>query len=239
MAVTCAKCGEELLGAVNRCWKCGQEVLSTPDAGRLPAVRRAPPAEISPGAQTDHEEAPNETAAESSANAADQGDIFLASVVDENSPATPADAPAAGKADAPSAPEILFESGSAPAQTPPAHDPTRPHAPPSAHQQRGLSEAAAFAAVVFGILAIALGGLYSWALIFAVIGVAVGLGSVGSRRRGIAILGLALCLLGLTVSSVRLAYDTFIFLYGQPPIAAQPVDGDEELPLDAAEPPPY
>src|SRR5262245_6556603 len=29
MAVHCSKCGEELLGAVNRCWKCGQTVASS------------------------------------------------------------------------------------------------------------------------------------------------------------------------------------------------------------------
>ena len=43
MAVTCANCGEELLGAVNRCWRCGQFVLSAPGAGEAPPVRQAPP----------------------------------------------------------------------------------------------------------------------------------------------------------------------------------------------------
>src|SRR5687767_14951058 len=39
MAVKCTKCGEELLGAVNRCWKCGQSFAVHPQADGQPAVR--------------------------------------------------------------------------------------------------------------------------------------------------------------------------------------------------------
>ena len=42
MAVLCGKCGEELLGAVNRCWRCGQVFGALPDEGGLPPVRRPP-----------------------------------------------------------------------------------------------------------------------------------------------------------------------------------------------------
>jgi hypothetical protein len=42
MAVRCSKCGEELLGPVNRCWKCGQQFTAQSDAGGLPPVRYAP-----------------------------------------------------------------------------------------------------------------------------------------------------------------------------------------------------
>jgi len=45
MAVHCAKCGEELLGAVNRCWKCGREFEPQTGNQELPPIRRAPPAE--------------------------------------------------------------------------------------------------------------------------------------------------------------------------------------------------
>ena len=47
MPVTCAKCGEELLGSVNRCWQCGSEMLSTPDAATAPPVRRRPAVPVS------------------------------------------------------------------------------------------------------------------------------------------------------------------------------------------------
>src|SRR5436190_459879 len=42
MAVTCSNCGEELLGAVNRCWKCGSAFAAPPKTADEPPVRRAP-----------------------------------------------------------------------------------------------------------------------------------------------------------------------------------------------------
>src|SRR5262245_32925531 len=39
MAVRCSKCGEELLGAVNRCWKCGQPFALHPEIDGRPPVR--------------------------------------------------------------------------------------------------------------------------------------------------------------------------------------------------------
>jgi hypothetical protein len=47
MAVHCAKCGEELLGAVNRCWKCGQIFVRRPEMDGLPPVRMERPPEAS------------------------------------------------------------------------------------------------------------------------------------------------------------------------------------------------
>lgn len=42
MAVHCGKCGEELLGAVNRCWKCGTVYQPQSGGASLPPVRRDP-----------------------------------------------------------------------------------------------------------------------------------------------------------------------------------------------------
>ena len=42
MTVKCAKCGEELLGAVNRCWRCGTKVESGGQAGPQAALRAEP-----------------------------------------------------------------------------------------------------------------------------------------------------------------------------------------------------
>jgi hypothetical protein len=41
MTVYCSKCGEELLGAVNRCWKCGQKFALPPEKDGRPPVRVA------------------------------------------------------------------------------------------------------------------------------------------------------------------------------------------------------
>jgi hypothetical protein len=47
MPVHCSKCGEELLGAVNRCWKCGQMFALPPEMDGRPPVRAA--ATVAPG----------------------------------------------------------------------------------------------------------------------------------------------------------------------------------------------
>ena len=39
MSVRCSKCGEELLGAVNRCWKCGNPLALRPEIDGRPPVR--------------------------------------------------------------------------------------------------------------------------------------------------------------------------------------------------------
>lgn len=39
MSVRCSKCGEELLGAVNRCWKCGQALALHPETDGRPPIR--------------------------------------------------------------------------------------------------------------------------------------------------------------------------------------------------------
>jgi len=46
MPVKCAQCGEELLGAVNKCWRCGQLVESHPEVDVPPVVQ--PPILITP-----------------------------------------------------------------------------------------------------------------------------------------------------------------------------------------------
>ena len=42
MSVHCAYCGEELMGAVNRCWRCGRRFAFAPTPESEPPVRRAP-----------------------------------------------------------------------------------------------------------------------------------------------------------------------------------------------------
>lgn len=42
MAVKCATCSEDFLGAVNRCWKCGSYVSLNLEAFQTPPIRRGP-----------------------------------------------------------------------------------------------------------------------------------------------------------------------------------------------------
>jgi hypothetical protein len=60
MPVHCAKCGEELLGAVNRCWRCGAALVPQTGPAGIPPIRRAPVEEPLDAAVID-----DETSAES------------------------------------------------------------------------------------------------------------------------------------------------------------------------------
>lgn len=73
MSVVCDKCGEELMGAVNRCWKCGTTFAHV-EADDQPPIRRAPilAAYLAPAVPQ-----PAET-------------IYLAETTDEVSPDQPA-----------------------------------------------------------------------------------------------------------------------------------------------------
>lgn len=42
MPVVCARCGEELLGSVNRCWRCGQSLVVRAGDADVPPIRRGP-----------------------------------------------------------------------------------------------------------------------------------------------------------------------------------------------------
>ncbi|MFM7073758.1 MAG: hypothetical protein ACKO38_18380 [Planctomycetota bacterium] len=42
MKVHCGYCGEEMMGAVNRCWRCGHRFAATPAADGQPPIRRDP-----------------------------------------------------------------------------------------------------------------------------------------------------------------------------------------------------
>ena len=48
MSEHCAKCGEELLGAVNKCWRCGTDVSTKPVTVGLPPTSGLPPATALP-----------------------------------------------------------------------------------------------------------------------------------------------------------------------------------------------
>ena len=58
MSVRCAKCGEELLGAVNRCWRCGEVVLSAPPPVRAIVVEPEVIAVPAASAGTENAETP-------------------------------------------------------------------------------------------------------------------------------------------------------------------------------------
>lgn len=205
MPVTCANCGEELLGAVNRCWRCGQTALSAPGSGDAPPIRQAPAMIITA------EAVPLAMIVIDETGAASEGT--------ESPIATPAE----------NAPPPTLPASTAPQQfgLPPPR--------PAVYEQRGLVDVAAVASIVLGALALLLGVFFSWSLLLGFVGLGAGLWGFRSRWRQMAVIGLLLSLMGIAGSSARLAYDSFTWWYGQSPLGPSAGPGTESTLPDSLE----
>jgi hypothetical protein len=175
MGVRCSKCGEELLGSVNRCWKCGQTFALRPEIDGRPPVRteRASPAavagppleavvlgEATGGAATDA--AP---AASAAAHAVPQ-------------PATPPRVPVAR-------PRVIAPLGSATADM------------IDARRAGMMAMGGTVASLVLGLFAAFLALLWPPAAVIAVLGLVMGIWGLYSPRRNWALLGMLLCCLAI------------------------------------------
>lgn len=216
MAVRCSKCGEELLGPVNRCWKCGQTFATLPDAGGLPPVRRDVPV------------------------AAPLPAIAVAAVVETPSPMASADSPVAGSISQ-SGPTIRTGSPFAPgaAMVPMASaSPTvsttrsgnqRPNVPATQDLVRDhVAVAGAIGAVVLGVFGMSVAWMANPSAVIggallAIVGLALGMWGLHSRRRGWALFGMLLC-----VAAVSLASYTGAMLLYEAQMEARELEGQIE-----------
>jgi hypothetical protein len=204
MAVRCSKCGEELLGPVNRCWKCGQTFATLPDAAGLPPVRRET-------TQVPAAAPPARAAGEGTAAAAAPV-LPLEPVQTAGNPAAvaAADAPGAIRTGSPFAPGAVM-APVAPSQTV-GHGATlttrnRPKAPPTSDLIRDqVAVAGAIAAIVLG----AFGLSVSWmtnptaiigGALIAILGLVMGMWGLHSRRRGWALFGMLVCVAAIALAS--------------------------------------
>ena len=209
MAVRCSKCGEELLGPVNRCWKCGQQFTAQSDAGGLPPVRYAPVelpsdvvmAELSGGPVT--ATVPGEATAEAN------------SVPPISTPPSPGPGGKTVRTGSPFVKGAMMQAVSTPAfprnpltpgvsprvPGPPGHDP--------------LAVAGAVIAILMGIFALGIAWIQTWvtisaAVVIALIGFAMGIWGLYSKRRGWALFGIIISCAGLglaTYTGARLVYE--------------------------------
>ena len=183
MAVRCSKCGEELLGPVNRCWKCGQQFTAQAEAGGLPPVRYTPM------------ELPS--------------DVVLAEVageVAETNVAAMTNTPAAAAESASPAGKTLrtgspFVRGAAMQAVTTQAFPRHPLAPtvspripgPPGHDP--VAVAGAIASIVMGLFALGIAWMtvpvaIGAAVIVALVGFSLGIWGLYSKRRGWALLGI-------------------------------------------------
>jgi hypothetical protein len=198
MAVRCSKCGEELLGPVNRCWKCGQQFTVQAEEGGLPPVRYAPvnlPPDVvqaqfaDPGVVTATVPGEESIAAAAPPPVASPGP--MGNHVRTGSPFVKGAAmQAATTAAFPRNPLVLGVSSRIPG--PPAHDP--------------LAVAGAITAILMGVFALGIAWIANWvaisaAAVIALIGFALGIWGLHSKRRGWSLLGILLCCAAIGLST--------------------------------------
>ncbi len=217
MAVLCAKCGEELLGAINRCWRCGTEYESRSGAVDVPPLRRAPiPAD-----------ALVEVPADGTASSTDQ--TPLDAILIDAPPATAGDGPTETAAARP-ADDVGRLAGTmrrgSPFRAEPTDDSPHPAGEPVAGQPpRAVDYPKHMGATVGPTLAITL-GLIGLGLAYPIpiagfitagAGVALGIWGLASNRRTAAIVGLVLCCAAVALSGFFLAAELFRLIHGAAP----------------------
>jgi hypothetical protein len=227
MPVHCSHCGEELLGAVNRCWRCGTPFVSRPGPAELPPVRRAPveisgdvKAELSEAALVDVADVESDLtvgdmAATASTSSGETAEVSVATA-DSNSAATQ--------------PVVRRGSPFAVASVRPAAavtgQPAIPHSyygPATNYPRHAAAIGGAIAALLLGVLSL-VGAFYIplGALITSVVGLVMGAWGLYSERRGVAIAGLLLCCVALTLASYNGAVELYTHINGHSPWEAGP-----------------
>jgi hypothetical protein len=223
MKARCENCGEELLGAVNRCWRCGAGVASAVTVD-LPPVRRAPPNLPTPKPATGEDAGAVPTAdLPVDEDLTPVAESALTDSPTDGSPGLAARSPSTvfGEPDEVVPLAMLRDSaGSNPAQ---------PEVPASAAERLrtgSMSPARSthYSSIAGAIASLALGGMSlllsyftTLALIPAAMGVAMGIWGLYSTRRAMALAGIVLCSLVLLISGFRGIVDLYEYRYGHSP----------------------
>jgi hypothetical protein len=219
MAVYCSKCGEELLGAVNRCWKCGTPFVAPPVSAEVPPVRRSPVVlGAAPAAHT-------AAAGEASSLAAEiVGTSSTAQAANGQPPGVPTVSAAAMPTRRRGSPFADSHSAGRTGPTPvTVIQPARPYRPPIDYARPSAATGGAVASLILGILSLC-GSYYIplGALVAALLGIGMGLWGLYSERRGLAIAGLLLCCITLAVAGFFGAIDLYTLINGRRPWEPDP-----------------
>lgn len=205
MEVTCGQCGEELLGAVNRCWRCGAKIPAHPGDMQTPPIRRdpIPLPEIEEASPRDGEA------------------IVVAALAD--------DAPQQPAGDHSDEPIVARRVGSpfAPDSSAPPAATYIPVSQPN-YSQNSTARGGAWAGLFLALLSFSLsftGTTALAALPLAVFGLLMGIWGLYARRRTIAIVAVLLCCLSMAISGFNCAVISYEMVNGVSPWESnQPYD---------------
>lgn len=213
MPVQCAKCGEELMGSVNRCWRCGQEFVARSGDTGVPPIRRRPVvgttsdvwvAELSEVTSTTSEDHPVQNAAgHNQPHVAKQ----TANSVRRGSPFADRGTTTLENIDAKSIQRDIDKSLIREAR----------------FRENGGAAAGAALSVPLGLIGLVAAFLLPLAgFPLALLGVAFAVWGLSSRRRGLAVAGLLLCCLSLATATFYGSVEIYTSVYGVTPWGADP-----------------
>jgi len=207
MTVRCSRCGEELLGAVNRCWKCGQQFQARPTVDGLPPVR----ADV--------------VAAAAAAVSPPAGEVLEARVLDDA-----AGQQSTAQTFAPSAPVAVLVAPSQPLPPHPLATPRPPQPRVVSRPTNIAAEGGAYAALLLGLF----GLLLSWSLFYgalvALVGLFAGIWGIYSPRRNLALVGMLLCAIGMGLGTFTGVRQLNLYLTRNAPIEAPATEEPEIQP---------
>ena len=200
-SVQCAKCGEALMGSVNRCWRCGQEFVARRTEAGLPPIRRAPVGNASQ-------------------------EVFVAQL--SEIPSVTTEASTSKRPDGKSRPATVRrgspfrDRGRAVLE---AIDPDQPQRESQemrdrevGYQKKGGAAASAALCLPLAVISFVAAFLLPLAGIsLALLGVGFSVWGLSSRRRGLAMAGLALCCLSLTTGIFNGSVAFYVSRYGVAP----------------------
>lgn len=233
MAVTCAKCNEPLLGAVNRCWKCGAEFNTQLSAQEVPPIRRTPvklAARLNDSVAAASSETPGVVADVTAAteDAVDHPkNVLLAST--ETNPTVPSEWQGPYRVGSPFATMNSQHKAAKADQQPMLPEETthelRRSAGTTQYPSHVAASGAAIAAMILGILSQA-GILLLLFRVFlhpvgtlltALLGIIMGIWGIYSPKSRIAIGGLLFCCLALAVSGFFAVVDVYQQIHNTDP----------------------
>ncbi|MCI0360255.1 MAG: hypothetical protein L0211_17395 [Planctomycetaceae bacterium] len=206
MAVRCTRCGEELLGAVNRCWKCGQEFRARPTVDGLPPVR-------------------DEIVAGAAATALPAGEALEAAVLVESASEQPA-----VQTMPPPAPTAVLVAPAGPLPPHPLATPAPPQPRVTSRPTNIAAEGGAYAALALGVFGLVLSWSLFYGALVALVGLLAGIWGIYSPRRNWALVGMLLCALAIGLGTFTGVRQLNLYLTRNAPIEAPTTDEPEILP---------
>jgi hypothetical protein len=214
MAVHCAKCGEELLGAVNRCWKCGQKFDLRPEIDGRPPVRLEMPPAPPPQPAPDNAEAVDVVVLEEGETEASR-----ATVINETAP----------------------QAAEAVPQSPPTTPPSPVAAPRylprrvvnaselvEARRKSAMAMGGTVGAIVLGAFAIVLAPFRFEAAFIALIGIVMGVWGLYSTRRNWALAAMLLCCIAVGLGVFTGTRQLYLRIQEQRPVEIEAPVEDED-----------